>query len=308
MYCNEWAHVIRFQSRLRVYNIYGQTNPSVASTVASCVDSDAEVDPFVNEEERDDLLGELYSDMEEDEEEKVDECPEGPSPKRTKIVVSPKTLKLLKSATSQPLKNDKRKTITNKFPLHSCDHAQLDEDISCVIPKSAKTYDRYLSKLQQFTLDALGPITWLYEQVVAGDMVDPSKAKKAVEASIALLGNSAAHLSAERRKSLMKHLNKDLRPLCEGKFPNRGPYLFGEDFGSRAKKTSDNIRALKGISSSKDRFSRFGDSNKGKQPQSRRPIWGKNSQSSQNSVFSRLGPSKQFPKFNKSNANIKKQS
>lgn len=67
------------------------------------------------------------------------------------------------------------------------------------------------------SLDALGP---LYEQVVAGDTVDPSKAKEVMEASIALLGNSAVYLPAERRKSLMKHLNKDLQPLCKGKFPS----------------------------------------------------------------------------------------
>ena len=103
----------------------------------------------------------------------------------------------------------------------------------------------------------------------------------------------------------MKHLNSDLRPLCEGKFPDRGTYLFGENFGVKAKKASDNIRALKGISSGgKGRFSRFGGSNKGKQPQSRRFTWGKsswnkNTQGTQNSVINRLGPSQQNPKFQK---------
>ena len=103
--------------------------------------------------------------------------------------------------------------------------------------------------------------------------VDPSKAKEAVEASIALLGNASAHFSVECRKSLMKHMNKDLRPLCEGKFPKCGPHLFGEDFGSKAKKTANNIRALKGVSMGRDRFSQFGSSNKGKQPQSHQFTW-----------------------------------
>ena len=48
-------------------------------------------------------------------------------------------------------------------------------------------------------------------------------------------------------KSLMKHSNKDLRPLYEGDVPNRGAYLFGVEFGARAKTVSDNFKALKGI-------------------------------------------------------------
>ena len=43
----------------------------------------------------------------------------------------------------------------------------------------------------------------------------------------------------------MKHLNKDLQPLAKGTFPNRGPSLFGEDFGTKAKSISDSLKALK---------------------------------------------------------------
>ena len=182
-------------------------------------------------------------------------------------MLSVRTIKILKAVTEKPIKNEKRKSITNKCPLPSCDYAhtpKLDDDIACIVPKSAKTYYCYLSKLQQFSLDALGPIAWLHKQMLLEGAVDPSKAKEAVEASIALLGNATAHFSMERRKSVMKHMNKDLHPLCEGKFPMRGPHLFGEDFGSKAKKTADNIRALKGVAVGKDRFSRFGGSNKGK--------------------------------------------
>ena len=38
---------------------------------------------------------------------------------------------------------------------------------------------------------------------------------------------------------------------------------------SAQKKTADNIQALKGVSSAKERFSRYGGRNKGKQPQIR---------------------------------------
>ena len=39
----------------------------------------------------------------------------------------------------------------------------------------------------------------------------------------------------------MKYLNKDLKPLAEEQYPNRGPFLFGEGFASKAKATADGI-------------------------------------------------------------------
>lgn len=234
------------------------------------------INPFVDEDERSGLLGDSSGDELSEE--------EPPPAKKAKISVSSETGKILKSAFSKSLKNDKRKVHTNKFPLPSvdCVHTpKLDEAISCLILKSAKTYDRYLSKMQQFSVDALGPLIWLNENLEGSP-----KAKEAVTSAIALMGNASAHLSTERRKSIMKHLNKDLRPLCDGKFPDRGPYLFGDGFGARAKSTADNIKALKGIKPKPGHFSGSGGS-KGKQPQSRRNYsWGKNT-----AVFSRLGPS-----------------
>ena len=105
-----------------------------------------------------------------------------------------------------------------------------------VLCPSLLKHDRYLSKLQQFSLDALGPMVWLHEQMLSEGEVDPTKAKEAVEASIALLGSATAHFSMECRKSVMKHMNKDLRPLCEGDFPKRGPHLFGRTLDPRQRR------------------------------------------------------------------------
>ena len=84
----------------------------------------------------------------------------------------------------------------------------------------------------------------------------------------------------------MKHLNNDLKPLAEAQFPERGPYLFGEGFGARAKATADSIKALKDVQSQK-RFS--GSSDSKYKPQSRRQQWGVSSPGLQKSVFKRLG-------------------
>ena len=70
-----------------------------------------------------------------------------------------------------------------------------------------------------------------------------------MQASISLLGNTTAHFSTERRKSLVKHLNKDLRLFGSSRYLSRGPYLFGDNFGTKAKQTADDIRALKGVQS-----------------------------------------------------------
>jgi len=37
----------------------------------------------------------------------------------------------------------------------------------------------------------------------------------------------------------MKHLNKDLRPLAGACYPKGGQWLFGEDFGLKAKNMVD---------------------------------------------------------------------
>lgn len=213
--------------------------------------------------------------------------------------------KFLTQADLKPLKNDKRRWMMNHFPIPACDAAhpaKLDEAVACLIPRSAKSYDSYLSKLQRFTMDAMGPLVWLLHERQQGLEVDVDGA---VEASLALLGNAAAHFNVERRRSLLKHLNKDLRPLAEAEFPERGPYLFGDDFGKRAKTMSDNVSALKGLhqkgkAPSQSHFSGSGDSNSRRfipyKPQSCRHAWGNNQgvrigggrQGAYRSVFGRL--------------------
>ena len=70
-----------------------------------------------------------------------------PPAKWAKFMPSVKTIKILKAVTEKPIKNEKRNNITNKYPLPSFDYAytpKLDDDIACIVPKSAKTYDWYI--------------------------------------------------------------------------------------------------------------------------------------------------------------------
>ena len=128
--------------------------------------------------------------------------------------------------------------------------------------------------------------------------------QKAVRSSLQLLGNATAHFNVERRREITKHLNIDIKFLVETEFPQSGPYLFGEDFGSKGKTAADNISALKGIQSSKNRFFGAGGPNKKAKStsQGRRQNWGVSSQPHK-SVFNRLGKSQPYRnpqhKFNK---------
>ena len=76
-------------------------------------------------------------------------------PAKRRCVPTKDTVKFLRSVVEKLLKNEKRKALANKFPLPSCDPAhpsKLDESIVCLIPKTARSYNRFLSKLQQFSM------------------------------------------------------------------------------------------------------------------------------------------------------------
>ena len=122
----------------------------------------------------------------------------------------------------------------------------MDKAITPIVPKSAQTYDRFLSKLQQFSTDSLGPLLYFLGQTKKGKLTVKDLAAP-LEVAIMLVGNAAAHLSVERSKSLMKYLNRDLKPMEEGHFPGRGPLLFGEDLLAGQQYTANNVKAPKGF-------------------------------------------------------------
>jgi len=120
-----------------------------------------------------------------------------------------------------------------------------------LIPKSARSFDKYLSKFQRFTTDAKGPIAWLWDKMQQGS-VDMNTARSAIHSRLLLMGNASAHFNVERMKAIMKYLNTDTKFLEEAEFPDGSPCLFGEDFGKRAKANADDVRVLKGIQSKKE--------------------------------------------------------
>ena len=118
-----------------------------------------------------------------------------------KFTLSAQSAKLLTEVTAKPLKNTKSRQLLDRYPQPAeCDQVyppKLDESISLIIPHSSRKEDTLLSRLQE-------------QLAEGGTTADPKNA------SITFLGNAVAHFNLERRKSAMKHLNKDLQPLAKG--------------------------------------------------------------------------------------------
>ena len=114
------------------------------------------------------------------------------------------TIKFLHSTTDTTLKHDRRRELLSKFSIPACDSAhtlKVHATLFGIISKPAKK--------QQFVMDALGPLTWLYEQFRNAKMVDHSKVKLAVHSTMSLLGNASAHMSLEWHKAVMKYFNEE---------------------------------------------------------------------------------------------------
>ena len=94
-----------------------------------------------------------------------------------------------------------RRQLLNQLLLPAeCDSAylpKLDESLILIIPESAKRYDRQLSRLQQFSMDALGSVAWLPDDLNKEEQVDRTQVVAAIQTALTLLGNAAAQISLE---------------------------------------------------------------------------------------------------------------
>ena len=116
-------------------------------------------------------------------------------PEKSKYLPRDSTVNFLNSVTENVLRIDHRTEVVDKFPIPSCDPAhppKVHAGLMVIIPKPAKEHDRHLGKMQQFAMDVLGPLTWLYEQLETAETVDHSKAKLTVQSAVPLLGSAAA--------------------------------------------------------------------------------------------------------------------
>ena len=82
------------------------------SSVSALSDSDTDINPFIDDDERDGLLGDILSEEEEQEDDQEEEEEDGPQPpKRAKFMPSNRMMKILKAVTKNRLKMRKGRAL-----------------------------------------------------------------------------------------------------------------------------------------------------------------------------------------------------
>lgn len=108
---------------------------------------------------------------------------------------------------------------------------RLDSVVKQNTSKDIKDTDMSATKLQTLTLDTTIPLVLVLEETQRGTLTD-QVAIQAASTALTLIGNASAHMTAKRRKQVLKDLNKDLLPQAEEAetFKGAAPLLFKENF------------------------------------------------------------------------------
>ena len=145
--------------------------------------------------------------------------------------------------------------------MPACDATKcpkLDCTLKAEVPKFCKDADRPLCRIQTLVLDTVGPLSSLLESQRSGQLT-PEATAEAVTQALRFLGNACSNISAERRKRIVSHLNKDLHPLMEEseRFANAAPLLFGKDFEKAAKDHVDSVKSLRKLTQPRSQSKQF---------------------------------------------------
>lgn len=168
------------------------------------------------------------------------------------VSLSEATKALLETTFSSPMSNSDRKKRVEKFGVPDCEWVRcpkLDPVLKTTLPKEAIKADGYLSRLHQFWLDAVAPLTAMIESADAGKLT-VAEAVTAVQSALVLMGNAHQKMAQERRKKVLLQLNPVLKSLVEEEktFQKAAPMLFGEEFAKRATDRVEAVKAIKKLS------------------------------------------------------------
>ena len=177
---------------------------------------------------------------------------------RPLIQVSEDTTKYIKTVFKRPANNTIRLQHRKGYSFPDIEDTKcpkLDPVIKQNLGKETKDTDSGAAKLQTLTLDAMAPLVYITEEAQKGTLCC-QKAADAAKAAIALIGNASAQMSKERRKKILKELNRDLVPLAENAemFDESAPLLFGNSFEKRMKEHVDSLRCLRNNSTRQNCF------------------------------------------------------
>ena len=163
---------------------------------------------------------------------------------------------------AKPADNKTRKVWLAKFSAPAGDETRcpkLDSVIKGQLKKDVVESDRKLSRLQNFTLDAVGPFVAALEEATSEEgPPNMDLIVNSLQQGLVLLGNASSHFSHERRLKILQHLNPDLKSLAEDEdYSKAPPFLFGKGFEKLAKERADAVQCLRKATSTSSVSKRF---------------------------------------------------
>ena len=112
---------------------------------------------------------------------------------------------------------------------------ELDTFIASTVPKDVVKADNTSHKTQRLWLEAAAPLAAIVDKIDAGE-VEEAEIIQGIRNALLLLGNASQQHSLQRRKTILQHLNPQLKSLVQdADFTEAPPYLFGANFGELAK-------------------------------------------------------------------------
>ena len=164
------------------------------------------------------------------------------------VTLTESTQAFLEAAFSATLANADRKKWVERIGVPDCDSIRclkLDPVIQAIVPNEATKVDGYLSRLQQFWLDATAPLTAIIETAEEGKLT-PDMAVSATQMALFLMGTAHQHMAQERRKRILMNLNPAIKSMAsdEKVFRKAAPMLFGDKFAKLATERVDQLKAI----------------------------------------------------------------
>ena len=151
------------------------------------------------------------------------------------VEVSDTTAELLKSSFTRSLPNATRLALKKGYAVPKVDATKcpkLDRVMRGNVSKNTKDGDSTATKIQTLMLDAVAPLVHILEEGQKGTLT-PEVAIKASKVTLELLGNVSAHQSKERRKNVLKDMNRDVTSLAEEKDQFKDGPLYCSVTGSK---------------------------------------------------------------------------
>lgn len=112
---------------------------------------------------------------------------------------------------------------------------ELDAFIASTVPKDVVKADNTSHKSQRLWLEAAAPLAAIVDKIDAGE-IQEMDIIQGIRNALLLLGNASQQHSLQRRKTILQHLNPQLKSLVQdADFTEAPPYLFGAKFGELAK-------------------------------------------------------------------------